>query len=148
VSQPLLTRSVDGQSGPFPDRFETFYIAKLRRVIFLSAGNSGRAARYFFDQNFCLNLRHKSGAKRPTKKTIARNDLETTNNLVVLSKLFPLQVGDSQTPKPTILWFGGQRLGTNFWQLDRTLLGFENRALYASTNAYRSPLDLSAFCTA
>src|SRR5882724_327663 len=105
VMQPPLIRISDEHSRPFPDRFKTFQFVDLRRVIFLGGGDPGRAARYFFDRNFFLNLRHKSRAKRPSQMRIARNGLETTNNIVVLSRLFPLQVGGTKTLRPTILWF-------------------------------------------
>jgi phosphatidylserine decarboxylase len=85
---------------------------------------------------------------RPTEKTIAINGLQTTNNLVVVSRLFPLQLGGASLPEPTILWFPELPLIIDFWQLDRTLLGFENRALYAPANASGSTLDFGVFCTA
>src|SRR5439155_8067271 len=100
MMQPPLIRISDEHSGPFPDCFEAFQLVNLRRIIFLGGGDSSRAARYFFDRNFFLNLRHRSGAMRPTKKTIAGNGLETTNNLVVVSSLFPLQLGGASRQSP------------------------------------------------
>src|SRR5436309_15503075 len=67
VMQPSLIRISDEHPRPFPDRFEAFKFVDLRRVVFLCGRDSGRAARYFFDRNFFLNLRHKSGPTDPQK---------------------------------------------------------------------------------
>jgi hypothetical protein len=68
MMQSTLVRISDEHPRPFPNRFEALQLVDLRRVIFLAGGDSGRAARYFFDRNFFLNLRHKSGPTDPQKK--------------------------------------------------------------------------------
>jgi hypothetical protein len=51
---------------PFSDRLKTFQFVDLSGVVFLRCPDSSRAAaRWLFDRNFFLNLRHKSGPKRP-----------------------------------------------------------------------------------
>ena len=74
MMQSAFVRITDEHARPFPDRFETFQLINLRRVILLGGGNSGRGAD-FFARNFLLNLRHKSGAKRPTRSSIAEYEL-------------------------------------------------------------------------
>src|SRR5213594_1233535 len=60
---------------------------------------------------------------------IARNGLETNNNLVVLSRLFPLPVGAALAPKPMILWLPESAPFADFWRLDRAVSDSENRLL-------------------
>ena len=67
VMQSAFVRIADVHARPFPDRFETFQFVDLRRVVLLGGGDSGRGAD-FFDRNFLLNLGHKSGARRPTRR--------------------------------------------------------------------------------
>src|SRR6266480_2941208 len=144
--QPTLIRIADEHPGPFTNRFEALQFIDLRRVVFLAGGDSGRAARYFFDRNFCLNLGHKTGARRPTQKRIAKNASETTNNIVVLSHLFPLQVGAARTPSPPYCGWAAELPSPIFGALTVRLLAQKIDSLYACPNAFGSTLDFGVFC--
>ncbi len=65
VMQSAFVRISNKHSRPFPDGFQTFKLIDLRRVVFLTGGDSGCCTN-FLDRNFLLNLRHRNGARRPT----------------------------------------------------------------------------------
>src|SRR5438128_1669510 len=68
---------------------------------------------------------------------IARNGLETNNNLMVLSRLFPLLVGEERAPRPMILWLPEPAIFADFWRLDRVVSNSENRVLLCASKRSR-----------
>ena len=84
-----------------------------------------------------MNLGHKSGARRPTQNRIARNGLQTTNNIVAPKQLFPLRMGATRTQKPTMLWFTIPAPITDFWRLDHVILGSQNRLPLCVSKRFR-----------
>src|SRR6266496_422013 len=76
---------------------------------------------------------------------IARNGLETNNNLVVLSRLFPLPVGAALAPKPMILWLPEPVPFADFWGLDRAVSDSENRLLVCASKRSWKPAGFWRF---
>src|SRR5437588_5297374 len=68
---------------------------------------------------------------------IARNGPETNNNLMVLSRLFPLLVGEEGAPRPMILWLPEPATFADFWRLDRAVSNSENRVLLCASKRSR-----------
>jgi hypothetical protein len=65
--------------------------------------------------------------------TIVEKGSETTNNLMVLKRLFPLLIGGDPVAKPTILWFDLWFCRHGFWRLDQSFSNSENSLLLCAS---------------
>ena len=104
VVQTALVRIADIHPGPFPDCLQALELVDLRGVVFLQFVDVGELALTIsFDRFFVVWIDGDGGSSWHRKK-LAKMPQETTINLVLSRDLFPLAVGGSGTPKPTVLW--------------------------------------------
>src|SRR5438477_8458827 len=103
VMQTALVRIANVHSRAFPDRLQTFEFVDLRGVVFLEFVDVAELALTISFDGIVVLLIGRDGGSGWHRKKLAKTPQKTTNNLVLSRDLFPLLVGGSDQPKPTLL---------------------------------------------